>query len=166
MDLKPKNIHFKERVLNHLAKQNFMHHIEFTMNTIEPGFTEGRMKLKPIHLQQDGFTHGGVITTIADIVAGFAAYTLVGAEEHVVTGEIKISFFKKGVGDSLKAVGSVIKPGKRMNFCEAEVFSVSENNFLAITSSSNDLLSKGQALKHTSQLDRQSSTLCFASNFP
>jgi len=140
MDLKPKNIHFKERVVNHLAKQNFMHHIEFTMNTIEPGFTEGRMKLNPIHLQQDGFTHGGVIATMADIVAGFAAYTLVGAEEHVVTGEIKISFFKKGVGGSLRAVGRVIKPGKRMNFCEAEVFSVSENSETLIAKASTSMV--------------------------
>lgn len=124
MELKPKNINFKERVERHLAKQNFMQHIEFTLHKIEAGYTEGEMKLKPIHHQQDGFAHGGLIATIADIVAGFAAYTLVGSDQHVVTGEIKISYFAKGEGDLLRARGKVIKPGKRVNFCEAEVYSV------------------------------------------
>ena len=140
MDLKPKNNQFKERVEDHLEKQNFMHHIEFSLSTIKPGYTEGEMKLKPIHFQQDGFAHGGVIATIADIVAGFAAYTLVGTDEHVVTGEIKISFFKKGVGESLKAIGRVIKPGKRMNFCEAEVFSVSKNGEILIAKASTSMV--------------------------
>ena len=140
MELKPKNKKFKERIESHLERQNFMHHIEFSLDTINPGYTVGRMKIKPIHLQQDGFTHGGVIATIADIVAGFAAYTLVGADEHVVTGEIKISFFKKGLGESLKAIGSVIKPGKRMNFCEAEVFSVSDEGEVLIAKASTSMV--------------------------
>jgi len=140
MDLKPKNDQYKERIEGHLARQNFMHHIEFSLHTIKPGYTEGDMKLKPIHFQQDGFTHGGVIATIADIVAGFAACTLVGAEEHVVTGEIKISFFRKGKGDILKAVGRVIKAGKKMNFCEAEVFSVSDKGETLIAKASTSMI--------------------------
>ena len=124
MKFKPKNINFKERVESHLAKQNFMHHIEFSLHKIEAGYTEGEMKLKPIHHQQDGFAHGGLVASIADIVAGFAAYTLVEIDQHVVTGEIKISYFAKGDGDTLRAKGIVVKPGKRVNFCEAEVYSV------------------------------------------
>ena len=138
MKLKPKNSNFKERIERHLAKQNFMHHLEFSVHKIEPGFTEGEMKFKSIHHQQDGFAHGGVIASIADIVAGFAAYTLVRVDQHVVTGEIKISYFAKGEGDILRARGKVIKPGKRVNFCEAEVFSVKgdRENLIAKASTS------------------------------
>lgn len=124
MKLIPKNPNFKERILDHLTRQNFMNHISFELHSIEAGRTEGEMDILPIHLQQDGFLHGGVVATIADIVSGFAAYTLVPATMHVVTGEIKISYFAKGKGQKVKAVGTVIKPGKRMNFCEAEVFSI------------------------------------------
>lgn len=85
---------------------------------------EGELSVTPIHFQQDGFVHGGVIATVADIVAGFAAVSLVAEDQRVVTGEIKISYFAKGDGDTLKAIGRVIKPGKRMNFCEAEVYSL------------------------------------------
>ena len=140
MELIPKNRNFKERVIKHLAKQNFMHHIEFSLDTIEPGFTEGKMELKAIHSQQDGFAHGGLIATIADIVAGFAAYTLVGEAQHVVTGEIKISYFAKGNGHSLRAVGKVVKPGKRVNFCEAEVYSLKDNAETLIAKASTSMI--------------------------
>ena len=140
MELKPKNINFKERVEKHLARQKFMHHIEFSLHKIEPGYTEGEMKLKSIHHQQDGFAHGGVVATIADIVAGFAAYTLVAEDQHVVTGEIKISYFTKGEGDMLKAIGTVVKPGKRVNFCEAEVYSISDNAETLIARASTSMI--------------------------
>jgi uncharacterized protein (TIGR00369 family) len=140
MNFKPKNINFKERVERHLAKQNFMHHIDFSVNRIEAGYTEGEMKLKSIHYQQDGFAHGGIIATIADIVAGFAAYTLVGEDQHVVTGEIKISFFTKGEGDILRALGRVVKPGKRVNFCEAEVYSVNGSSETLIAKASTSMI--------------------------
>jgi uncharacterized protein (TIGR00369 family) len=140
MEFKPKNINFKERVERHLAKQNFMHHIEFSLHKIEAGYTEGEMKLKPIHHQQDGFAHGGLVATIADIVAGFAAYTLVGSDRHVVTGEIKISYFAKGDGNILRAHGKVVKPGKRVNFCEAEVYSVKDSSATLIAKASTSMI--------------------------
>ena len=140
MELKPKNINFKERVERHLVRQNFMHHIEFSVHKIEVGYTEGKMKLKPIHHQQDGFAHGGLVATIADIVAGFAAYTLAGVDQHVVTGEIKISYFAKGDGDTLRAKGTVVKPGKRVNFCEAEVYSISGTSETLIAKASTSMI--------------------------
>lgn len=140
MVLEPKNSDFKARVEKYLLKQNFMHHIGFKLHTIEPGYTEGELKMEPMHHQQDGFAHGGLVATIADIVAGFAAYTLVGGKEHVVTGEIKISYFKKGMGSLLRARGTVIKPGKRLNFCEAEVYSVEENAETLIAKASTTMI--------------------------
>lgn len=103
-----------------------MHHMNFNLDVIEAGRTEGQLVIEPMHFQQDGFVHGGVIATIADIVAGFSAVSLVGKDQSVVTGELKISYFSKGEGDKLKAIGKVVKAGKRMNFCEAEVYNVLE----------------------------------------
>lgn len=140
MELKTKNVNFKERVERHLENQNFMHHIEFNLQKIEVGYTEGELKLEAIHHQQDGFAHGGLIATIADIVAGFAAYTLVAIDQHVVTGEIKISYFAKGDGDTLKAKGKVIKAGKRLNFCEAEVYSIKGDKETLIAKASTSMI--------------------------
>lgn len=99
-----------------------MHHMNFNLNVIEAGRMEGILEIEPIHFQQDGFVHGGVIATIADIVAGFSAVSLVAEDQGVVTGEIKVSYFTRPEGKKIRAVGKVIKAGKRMNFCEAEIY--------------------------------------------
>ena len=116
---------YKERVQNFLKRQEFMKHIGFDLNVIEEGRTEGWLDIETIHKQQKGLVHGGVTATVADIVAGFAAYTTVPADCHVVTAEIKISYFKAGMGEKLHAIGTVIKRGRKLNFCEAEVYAVS-----------------------------------------
>ena len=116
------NPEFKSRVENFLERQHFMKMIGFQLNVIEAGSTEGWLELKQEHQQQTGLVHGGVTATVADIVAGFAAYTLVPEDHHVVTGELKVSYFNPGKGDRLYAKGWVIKQGRKLNFCEAEVW--------------------------------------------
>ena len=126
------NDEFRIRVLSFLKKQNFMHHINFELNVIEEGYTEGFLNISDIHLQQFGRVHGGVITTLADITAGFAAYTKVNKESHVVTGEIKVSFFSAAHGPVLKAVGKVLKAGRKVVFCESEIYDVIEGKPLKL----------------------------------
>lgn len=115
---------FKSRVEKFLDRQYFMKLVGFKLNVIEEGRTEGWLELRQDHQQQTGLVHGGVTATLADIVAGFSAYTVVPEDQHVVTGEIKISYFAPGRGKQLYAKGWVVKQGRKMNFCEAEVWSV------------------------------------------
>lgn len=119
---------FKERVRLFLERQYFMKHIGFTLEVIEKGRTGGTLELQQIHQQQTGLVHGGVIATLADITSGFAAYTMVPADHHVVTGEIKVSYLSPGIGESLRAAGYVIKAGRKIQFCEAEVFAIREGS--------------------------------------
>ena len=116
------NPDYKRRVEKFLERQHFMKLVGFDLNVIEPGRTEGWLDLRLDHQQQTGLVHGGVTATVADIVAGFAAYTSVPEDHHVVTGEIKISYFSPGKGDRLHAIGYVVKQGRKLNFCEAEVW--------------------------------------------
>ena len=118
------NPNFKSRVERFLERQHFMKLVGFDLSVIEEGRTEGTLDLALDHQQQTGLVHGGVTATLADIVAGFAAYTLVPEDQHVVTGEIKISYFAPGKGQQLYAKGWVVKQGKKMNFCEAEVWDI------------------------------------------
>jgi len=120
------NPEFKSRIEKFLERQYFMKLVGFELNVIEPGRTEGWLDLTQDHQQQTGLVHGGVTATLADIVAGFAAVTVVAEDQHVVTGEIKISYFTPGRGQKLHAIGWVVKQGRKMSFCEAEVWSVDE----------------------------------------
>ncbi|MES2764448.1 MAG: PaaI family thioesterase [Bacteroidota bacterium] len=122
-----KNPDFKKTIEHHLTNQEFMKHIGCRLTTIEPGYVVAEIDLTKIHKQQIGLVHGGVTATIADVAAGFAGFTLVGPDEHTVTAEIKISYFSPGLGKTLKAVGRVVKPGRNMHFCEAEVFTIDES---------------------------------------
>ena len=126
--MKASNPDFKQRIEKHLEKQYFMHHIGFNLDVIEEGKVEGRMQIQKIHNQQAGLVHGGVIATVADIVAGFAAYSLVRVEEKVVTGELKVSYLRPAKGEMLVAKGWVLKQGRKINFCEAEVYVLNDGN--------------------------------------
>jgi len=135
------NPEYELRINKFLERQHFMKLVGFELNIIEPGRTEGSMDITEDHLQQTGLVHGGLITTIADIVAGFAAYTVVPADFHVVTGEIKVSFFSPGKGKRLRATGWVIKQGKKVNFCEAEVWSETESQRTLIAKATTSMIS-------------------------
>ena len=91
--IKVLNPDYELRIKKFLENQHFMKLVGFQVDVIEPGRIEGWINIGAEHLQQTGLVHGGLITTIADIVAGLAAYTAVPANYHVVTGEIKVSFF-------------------------------------------------------------------------
>ncbi len=117
-----------------------MKHVGFHLDVIEKGRTEGTLEVKEIHHQQKGLVHGGVIATLADVVAGFAAYSMVPEDHHVVTGEIKISYLNPGLGEKLHAVGWVLKPGRKVQFCEAEVYDIRENGRVLIAKATTSMI--------------------------
>lgn len=123
--LRTHNKDYKKRVQKFLDGQHFMHLIGFDLSVISEGRTEGFLQVAQKHKQQKGFVHGGLVATLADITAGFAAYTLVPEDQHVVTAEIKVSYFRPAVGEKLHVIGYVVKQGRKINFCEAEVWDIS-----------------------------------------
>jgi uncharacterized protein (TIGR00369 family) len=99
-----------------------MHLIGADLTRIEPGRIEAELTLGQQHQQQRGFAHGGLVATMADLAAGFAAVTLVPDEVGVVTSDLKVSYLNPGIGTRMKAIGWVLKAGRRLHFCEAEVW--------------------------------------------
>lgn len=123
--IKTYNPSFRERIETFLQRQHFMKHIGFTLEKIDEGITEGSMSLAQAHQQQKGLVHGGVIATVADITMGFAAYSLLPADHHVVTGDLRVSYLNPGKGEKIIAKGWVLKQGRKINFCESEVWAIS-----------------------------------------
>ena len=118
--------HFKERVRASFERQNVMRLIRAKLPVIEQGRTE-------IHLphwegieQQHGFVHGGIVGTIADSAAGYAAMTVVAASASVLTVEYKINLVAPADGHSLIARGHVVRPGRTLIVTRAEVFSIKD----------------------------------------
>lgn len=123
----PKNPDFKAFVEKKLEGQELMKRLNISLTKIEAGYIEAQIPFELMHQQQDGFVHGGVTGAVADIVSGFAAYSLVSKNERVVTADIRTSYFRPGVGKTIFAKGWVVKPGQNFFFCEAEVFMLMED---------------------------------------
>ena len=107
-----------------LEKQFFMHHLGVSLSRIEAGEVEAVCEFKDFLKQQNGFLHGGVTATLCDVSAGFAAYSLVGEDEVVVTGDLRVSYLNPGTAPKYRSRGWVIKTGKLLHFCESEVWGV------------------------------------------
>lgn len=120
----PRDPDFHQRVRKKIDGNHFMEHIGLKVVTIKPGYVVGEMEIRSFHKQQFGRLHGGLISVVADSIAGFASYTLVPSNKDVVTGEIKVSYFRPGQGEKLVCEGRVVKPGKMLSFAEADVFAI------------------------------------------
>lgn len=142
------NPNYRQFIAEKLAANHFSAAIGFAMDAVESGRTSGTITINATHLQQNGFVHGGVILTLCDIVAGFAAFTLVHPDEHVVTAEIKVSCLRPAVGESLYAEGFVIKPGKHIHFCESEVYAIAGGVKKLVAKSSSSMAVVRQAGYH------------------
>ena len=110
------------RIRRKLERQHFMHLIGANLTVITPGRVEAELALQQQHQQQRGFAHGGLVATLADLVAGFSAVTLIPDNYGLVTADLRVSYLHPGVGQRLRAIGWVLKPGRRLHFCEAEVW--------------------------------------------
>jgi uncharacterized protein (TIGR00369 family) len=118
----PQEADFVDMVQHKIGGNHFTSFIGFHIHHIGPGRIEGSLNLEQHHLQQMDFVHGGVTATIADVVAGFAAFTLVKKGQGVVTVELKVSYFNPGKGQKLTGIGTVVKAGQRLHFCESELW--------------------------------------------
>jgi uncharacterized protein (TIGR00369 family) len=106
--------------------QGFPAYCGFEVVRVAYGQFESDLKIRPDHRQQDGFVHAGVIATMADHTAGYAAYTTVSEEFRILTIEFKINYFRPATGDAVVCRSRVISNGKKIIVSESEVFSISE----------------------------------------
>jgi len=72
--------------------------------------------------QQHGYFHGGVVTAIADVACGYAAYTTMPPDSSVLTVEFKINLMAAADGERAIAVGDVIRSGRTLTVCRIEAF--------------------------------------------
>ncbi len=115
---------FAERVSASFSRQTLMALLGAELECVEPGRVDISLAYGSDILQQHDFIHGGAVATIADAAAGFAAMTLAEPKEEVLTVEFKVNFCAPAVGDSLRAQGRVLKPGRTLVLTECSVQAV------------------------------------------
>jgi uncharacterized protein (TIGR00369 family) len=103
------------------------------LELVEPGRVQIAVPFSPVLTQQHGYAHAGVITSIGDSACGYAAMTLAPDGCEVLSVEFKISLLAPAQGLRFLADGSVLRAGKRLSFCTAEVRAIraSEEELIA-----------------------------------
>lgn len=105
-------------------RRGFIAYCQLEPKTIERGFFESQVTIESHHRQQDGFIHAGVMATMADHTAGYAAFTTVPEEYQILTIEFKINFLRPAHGDTLVCRSRIIREGKQIIIAESEVSDV------------------------------------------
>lgn len=137
--LQARNPRFREYVEYKIGLNEFMKLIQFRIHDIQPGYTKGEMPFLKLHEQQNGYLHGGVSSTVLDMVQGFAAYSMVEEGQQVFTVEAKVSYLNRGTGSHYFAEGRVLKAGKRFHFCEGEIYFMENNQKVVVAKGSSTM---------------------------
>jgi uncharacterized protein (TIGR00369 family) len=90
--------------------------------SLERGLAESKLEITAAHTQQDGFVHAGVMATMADHTAGYAAFSVVADDVRILTLEFKINFLRPATGDHLICRARVVKEGKKIVVADSEVY--------------------------------------------
>jgi len=97
------------------------------LSLVEPGVVEITLPYRADLLQQNGYLHAGIITTIADSACGYAAFTLMPAGSNVLSVEFKVNLLRPARGETFVARAEVIKAGKTLSVVRADVFGLEAN---------------------------------------
>lgn len=101
------------------AEIPFVDHCAIEEVGLVDGRTRLRMQVGPQHINNIGIVHGGALCTLLDVAMGTAGRTHAG--KPVMTLDMQVSFLAPGRGGSLVAEGRVIRGGRSILFCEAEI---------------------------------------------
>ena len=123
----PRNPDFRATIERYVAAQPYLALLGVVLDRVEPGLAEYKLPYRENIGQQDGFFHGGVIGGIAEAVMGAAAATLVADGANVVGAEYKVNLLSPGRGAALLARGTVVKPGRRLIVCRADIVALRED---------------------------------------
>jgi uncharacterized protein (TIGR00369 family) len=110
------------RVRASFAKQSIMTTIGASVASVKKGEVEIVLPFSDKILQQHGFIHAGAVATIADSACGYAALSVMPEDAAVLTTEFKIHLLSPAKGERIRAVGRVVRAGRKLVITMGEVF--------------------------------------------
>ena len=110
-----------DRVREAFARQGFMRTLGGSLVELAPGRCTIEAAFAEGLTQHHGLFHAGVLTSLADNACGFAAMSLLPEGGEVLSVEFKMSFLRPAAGLAVLARGEVLKPGRTLSFCRADV---------------------------------------------
>ena len=112
------------QVRDSLQRQSFMRLLGAHAPLVEPGHVVIELPFRADLCQQNGYLHAGVATSVADSACGYAALTLMPSGSDVLSVEFKVNLLAPGRGDVFRADARVVRAGRTLTVCQAEVTAV------------------------------------------
>lgn len=116
----PRDPDFAAKVKDSFARQGIMAHLGASLAKVEPGLVEIRLPYRKQLSQQHEYYHAGVVATVADSAAGYAAFSLMPAGSSVLSIEFKVNLIAPADGSLLRARGKVVRSGRTITVCQME----------------------------------------------
>jgi len=116
------NSEYQAVVRESFSRQTMMATLGARIEHIGPGEIDLRAPYAPQFAQQNGFWHAGAVSSLADSANGYAAFTLAAPGFDVLAVEFKINLLAPAQGKTFLARGRVLRPGKTLTVCLADVF--------------------------------------------
>ncbi len=113
-----------KRIESSFQRQGMMQALGCSLVSVEQGKVEFALPMSEKVTQQQGAFHGGALGALADISCGYAALTVAPEGMEVTSVEYKINFAAAATGERVHCVGEVLRAGRTLAVCKAEIFDV------------------------------------------
>ena len=125
MQWNARNPDFERTVRESFERQAHMATLNARLTRLEPGAVDLTAPYDPRFSQQNGFWHAGAVASLADSANGYAAFSLAPTGTDVLAVEFKINLLAPAEGEAFRAEGRVLRPGRTLTVCRADVFGIS-----------------------------------------
>ena len=98
----------------------FLAHLGVVPEYAKDGKSRISLEIRPEYENSFGIAHGGVIMTLLDFAMGAAARSTTDVPLGAMTIDMTVSFLRPSIG-KIAVEGTILKPGKTINYCEAIV---------------------------------------------
>ena len=124
---------WEAKVRESFSRQRHMASLGVTIERLAPGEADLAFPYDERFSQQNGFLHAGAIASVADSANGYAAFSLAPPGTDVLAVEFKINLLAPARGERFLACGRVLRAGRTLTVCQADVFAVGEVRTLVAT---------------------------------
>lgn len=112
------------RIQDCFDRSGLMHHLGARLGDVAPGRTHIHLPYSADLTQHLGYFHAGATTSIADAAGGFAGMTLAPRGHTMLSVEFKINLLAPARGESLEAIGQVVRSGRTLTVVQVDVYAL------------------------------------------
>lgn len=108
--------------IDHLQTGAFWKHIGMRVYSIDTEHAVVRLDIRPGILQIYGNVHGGVLASLIDSASSVLLHAVLSKNERPVTSQMSLYYLQAARGEYLEAVAVMVKRGRYLAVCRADVF--------------------------------------------